>query len=96
MTSSFLFYLLLTKHFTEYAISGSQRAGMPKVNQNHLFAYAFHLPPIAKQAEIVKTLDQVLNITESSKREYNKKLQSLIELKQSLLKTALTGNLTKH
>ena len=33
ITRDYLFYLLLSKHFTEYAIQGSARAGMPKVNR---------------------------------------------------------------
>lgn len=32
MTKDFLYHLLLTKDFTDYAIVGSQRAGMLKVN----------------------------------------------------------------
>jgi type I restriction enzyme M protein len=55
----FLFHLLIGHSFTEYAIRGSARVGMPKVNQDHLFAYAFKLPPLAEQARISTYLDQV-------------------------------------
>ncbi|WXT99418.1 MAG: hypothetical protein Ctma_0115 [Catillopecten margaritatus gill symbiont] len=41
LTQSFLYHLLSSHHFTEYAIEGSQRAGMPKVNRKHLFEYSF-------------------------------------------------------
>ncbi len=33
ITKEFLYYLLSSNHFTNYAIEGSQRAGMPKVNR---------------------------------------------------------------
>ena len=43
MDKDFLFYLLLSKDFTDYAISGSGRAGMPKVNRTHLFLSLIHI-----------------------------------------------------
>ncbi len=52
MDRDFLFHMLLGYDFTEYAISGSDRAGMPKVNRNHMFAYSFQLPPLEAQKEI--------------------------------------------
>ncbi len=53
----YLYYLLLTPNFTEYAIKGSARAGMPKVNREHLFEYMFYLPSLAEQRAIVARLD---------------------------------------
>jgi restriction endonuclease S subunit len=46
ITKRYLYHILLTKEFTDYAVLGSQRAGMPKVNRNHLFAYTFKLPSL--------------------------------------------------
>jgi len=45
----YLFHLMLSKHFTDYANIRSARAGMPKVNREHLFQYRTFLPSIAKQ-----------------------------------------------
>ncbi|MBL7650419.1 MAG: restriction endonuclease subunit S, partial [Candidatus Hydrogenedentes bacterium] len=43
ITRDYLFHLLLNKDFTDYAIQGSARAGMPKVNREHLFEFKFWL-----------------------------------------------------
>ena len=39
MLREFLYYMLIGNDFTEYAIQGSDRVGMPKVNRDYLFAY---------------------------------------------------------
>ena len=44
----FLFYMLMSRGFTDYAIAGSDRAGMPKVNRDYLFRYKVWLPPVAE------------------------------------------------
>jgi type I restriction enzyme, S subunit len=54
----YLFHLLLTPTFTDYAVAGSARAGMPKVNRDHLFAFQFRLPSLRDQRRIVAILDE--------------------------------------
>lgn len=90
----FLFYTLLSKGFTDYAISGSARAGMPKVNRNHLFAYRLCLPPIECQRSIVEHADSLVEGTRSLESLFVQKLDALDELKQSILQKAFTGQLT--
>ncbi|UWQ15664.1 restriction endonuclease subunit S [Aliiroseovarius sp. M344] len=90
----FLFHLLLGHDFTEYAISGSDRAGMPKVNRNHMFAYRFELPPVEAQRRIVKVIDEAHNSCSALVKLANKKLQDLDDLRQSLLQKAFAGELT--
>ena len=89
----FLYYLLLSKNFTEYAILGSQRAGMPKVNREHLFAYEFYLPPIIQQQTIVANLDALSAETKRLEAIYQQKLLNLEELKKSVLQKAFRGEL---
>ncbi|ALG91174.1 hypothetical protein TQ29_14480 [Actibacterium sp. EMB200-NS6] len=90
----FLFHLLLGNDFTEYAISGSDRAGMPKVNRNHMFAYRFELPPLEAQRRIATVIDEA-HISCSTLVELAKqKLHDLDDLRQSLLKKAFAGELT--
>ena len=89
----FLFYILLSKKFTEYAIKGSARAGMPKVNREHLFAYNFSLPKVIEQKSIVKKLDLLLEQTKKLEGVYKQKLADLEELKRSVLKKAFAGKL---
>lgn len=93
MDRDFLFYLLLTPVFTEFAIKGSARAGMPKVNREHLFAFAFLLPSINEQKAIVKKLDALSKQTKKLQANYAKKLADLEELKKSVLQKAFAGEL---
>ena len=89
----YLYYLLLTPSFTEYAIKGSARAGMPKVNRDHLFAYRAWLPSIQEQAQIVAKLDALEAEVERLAEVFRAKLAALDELKKSLLHQAFTGQL---
>ncbi|HST76736.1 MAG TPA: hypothetical protein VLJ20_15275, partial [Acetobacteraceae bacterium] len=91
---NFLFYLLMSRRFTDYAIAGSDRAGMPKVNRDHLFGYSVWLPTVDEQARLASELDAIS--AESGRLEaiYQQKLARLAELKQSLLARAFSGELT--
>lgn len=90
----FLFHLLLGNDFTEYAISGSDRAGMPKVNRNHMFAYRFELPPLEAQRRIATVIDEAHISCSALVELAKKKLHDLDELRQSLLQKAFAGELT--
>lgn len=90
----FLFYTLLSKTFTDYAIAGSARAGMPKVNRKHLFAYELSIPSVSEQKRIANAIDDVAASARSLETIYTQKLANLDELKQSLLQKAFTGGLT--
>ena len=93
ITQSFLYYLLSSNHFTEYAIEGSQRAGMPKVNRKHLFDYSFLCPSVQVQRQIVKKLSTLS--VEALKLEaiYQQKTEDLEELKKTVLQKAFNGEL---
>lgn len=93
ITRDYLFHLLLTQDFTQYAIKGSGRAGMPKVNRDHLFAYKFYLPSLKKQKSIVAKLDSLSTETKKLEAIYKRKLEDLEELKKSILKKAFNGEL---
>jgi type I restriction enzyme S subunit len=93
ISRDYLFHLLLSKQFTDYAIQGSARAGMPKVNRDHLFEYRFYLPPLKQQVDFAKTLDEVQQNTQHLVSIYQRKLDALTTLKQSLLHQAFTGAL---
>ena len=93
ITRDYLFHLLLSKPFTEYAIQGSARAGMPKVNREHLFEFRTWLPALKKQEELAKELDSLHEETQCLEGVYQQKLVALDELKKSLLYQAFTGNL---
>jgi type I restriction enzyme, S subunit len=89
----YLFHLLLSKHFTDYAIQGSARAGMPKVNREHLFEFRVSLPSVNKQREIASKLDELHEETQRLESIYQRKLAALDALKKSLLHQAFNGQL---
>ena len=93
ITRDYLFYLLLSKPFTDYAIEGSARAGMPKVNRPHLFAYSCKLPTVYKQQTIVEKLDALQEQTKQLEQIYTQKIKACDELKQSILNKAFKGEL---
>lgn len=93
MTRDFLFYLLLSEQFTQYAIEGSSRAGMPKVNRNHLFNFGFHLPPLDEQKSMCESLDALVAKTNEVSKELASKLTYLADLKASILDSAFKGEL---
>jgi type I restriction enzyme, S subunit len=93
ITRDYLFYVLLSPEFTEYAIKGSARAGMPKVNREHLFAYELSLPSVQEQERIASTLDGLADETQRLIAVYERKLTALEELKKSLLHQAFSGQL---
>ncbi len=89
----YLYYLLLSKPFTDYAIQGSARAGMPKVNREHLFEYQVCLPDVSKQVKLAKQLDALHAETQRLETIYQRKVALLDELKKSLLQQAFAGEL---
>lgn len=91
---NFLYYMLLSKDFTDYAVAGSARAGMPKVNRGHLFRYRAMLPGVSEQKRLVGSLDDVASESQRLGSIYQQKLTALAELKQSLLQKAFSGELT--
>jgi len=94
LTRDFLFYMLLSRHFTDYAVQGSGRAGMPKVNRTHLFKFTAKLPNIEKQSSLTTKLDELAKQTQRLEAIYQQKLNSLAELKHSILHKAFSGELT--
>lgn len=93
VTRDYLFYLLLSTNFTEYAVRGSARAGMPKVNREHLFAYRASLPSVQEQHRIAADLDGLSVSTKRLAGLYEAKLANLDALKTSLLHQAFSGQL---
>jgi restriction endonuclease S subunit len=93
LNRDYLFHLLLSPRFTEYANAGSARAGMPKVNRDHLFAFRVHLPSVAKQEELAAKLDALHEQTQRLESFYEQKLAALEALKKSLLDRAFSGEL---
>ena len=86
----YLFYLLLTTEFTDFAIAGSARAGMPKVNRDHLFGFRLSLPPLPEQRRIVGILDEAFGGIATAKANAEKNLQNARALFESHLQSVFT------
>lgn len=93
ISRDFLYYVLISKPFTDFAIEGSGRAGMPKVNRNHLFSYETVVPLVEVQNDITKKLDALREKCQSIENYYSIKLKELYELRNSLLHKAFSGEL---
>lgn len=93
ITKDYLYYILTSNDFTEYAISKSGRAGMPKVNREALFAYECYIPPLSEQKRIVEQLDSLSEKVRSLEEIYTKQLANCDELKQAFLAKAFNGEL---
>ncbi len=93
ITRDYLFHLLLSKRFTDYAIEGSARAGMPKLNREHLFEFKVWLPDVKRQKDLATKLDELHEETQRLESVYDRKLAKLEALKKSLLQQAFTGKL---
>ncbi|MEG3128363.1 restriction endonuclease subunit S [Pantoea cypripedii] len=90
---NYLFHMLLSPAFTNYANEGSARAGMPKVNREHLFSFSTNIPPLNLQKKMAASLDVLLERTQDLEALYQRKIDALDELKQSLLLQAFSGKL---
>tara|TARA_B100000212_G_C27337455_1_gene517522 strand:+ start:117 stop:1289 length:1173 start_codon:yes stop_codon:yes gene_type:complete len=94
LNREYLYYLLLSKHFTNYAMSGSARSGMPKVNRNHLFDYHFPLPSIKEQKAFVERIKIANFSTFILKNNYAKKINEFKKLKSAILSRELKNKVS--
>lgn len=89
----YLYFLLLSTRFTEYAVEGSSRAGMPKVNRKHLFAYRVRIPDLDSQRAAAALIDRTMTARSKLSQIYRSKLCALSQLRQTLLYKAFSGEL---
>lgn len=93
-TNSFVEYLLQAMKLRIKA--KSQGSAQDNINLATFEQEYFPFPNLAKQKEIVEKLDSLSKDTNNLELVYQQKLQSLTELKQSLLQKAFTGELTAN
>jgi restriction endonuclease S subunit len=56
VSREFLFYMLLSPSFSEYAVDKSERNAMPKINREALLGFNFKVPESTEQRRIVHLL----------------------------------------
>ncbi len=75
----FLLNVLLSGHFTRYAVELSGRARMPKLNREDLMSYEIPLPPLDIQREIVAEIEAERALVEANRKlveVFEKKIQA--------------------
>lgn len=93
LSRNYLFYLLLSRSFTSYAVEGSNRAGMPKVNRDHLFAYRFRLPSLEVQNLTAATVDKAFLAIENLRDDTTEAESDISTLRDAVLRKAFAGEL---
>jgi type I restriction enzyme S subunit len=94
ITRDYLYYLLQTTQFTTYVIGESERAGMPKVNREELFAYCMKIPvSLIEQEQIAKRLDLFSQKLETLQQNYARQIADCAEMRQAILREAFEGRM---
>lgn len=88
LLAPYLLYFLRSNTFVNSANKSTSWARMPRVTTNFLKQIQIPLPPLSKQQEIVAYLDNIFANNSELKLFYQKNLENLKELKQSILKEA--------
>ncbi len=81
LDACFLLNVLLSDHFTRYAVELSGRARMPKLNREDLMGYEIPLPPLDIQHQIVAELEAERKLVEPNRK--------LIEIFEEKIKARL-------
>ena len=88
---NFLFYGLLQK---QPEISGNEGAVFASINKKQIENLDFPLPSISEQKRIVSEIDQLSAESQRLEDAYRRKIALFVDLKQSILHKAFSGELT--
>jgi type I restriction enzyme S subunit len=94
MISGFIAYLLHDRRFVRFA-SGQTSGDRPRVDLSDLLGYEVGLPPLAEQRRIVEKIDELFSLIEAGERALERARRLLERYRQSVLKAAVTGELTR-
>jgi len=89
----FALWVLLSRSFTEYAISESQRARMPKLNRDQLFGWKFPVPLLAVQRRVIAYINQQMQTAQLAIASLREELQTIEALPAALLHRAFNGEM---
>ena len=91
INQEFLFYVLLSM---QKQIQGTEGAVFASINKMQIENLMLCFPPLHEQKRIVAFLDKLSAEKQTLVETYKTKIRALVELKQSLLHQAFTGELT--
>ncbi|MZP31419.1 hypothetical protein GTO91_17120 [Heliobacterium undosum] len=92
LNTRYLWYYMLSDDFVLAASSAGSRSVLPKINQKELGELKILCPPISEQKEIVRILDEVLEIEQKAK-ELCDVVENIELMKKSILARAFRGEL---
>jgi len=87
----FAAWLLLSDEFTNYAVSESQRARMPKLNRKQLFSWEAPLPTLDEQEEMTNKLLLQMKKTTILNQKIEELVNTIEALPSALLRKAFRG-----
>ncbi len=82
--NEYLLEILLSEQFTQFAVSGSMRTGMPKLNREHLARYECSVPTLAQQDKYLSFVSGI----RASKSNIDTRIADLLRLKKNVLQGA--------
>lgn len=92
-----IYYGMLSKNFQKQVVLNASQTTLPIINKTKWSNLSLHLPiEKSKQSDIVKNLDQLRAETLKILDFYRNKIESLEELKKSILQRAFSGELNKQ
>ena len=89
----FLFYLMLSKYFHQYAILESMRVAMPKINRDALGQFKILVPPVSEQVKIIEEIRVVLEKIRNNIDISTRSIWILEEYRTALITNAVTGKI---
>jgi type I restriction enzyme S subunit len=93
--SMYLAYLILSKEVQQRLLSHSHGATVEHVNMKDIRAFKiYNLSTVEEQQRVVNQINALSIETKQLEENYRKKLESLEELKKSILQKAFSGELT--
>mgnify|MGYP006272540893 CR=1 FL=1 len=93
LTNPFLFWLILSDHFSAFAVLESQRVAMPKINRESLKAVLFAVPPPTEQSLIAAFLGRETAKIDALTAEAQQTIDLLQERRTALISAAVTGKI---
>jgi len=89
----YLFYQLLSQHFTSFAVMESLRVAMPKVNRESLGRFPILIPPRDEQEQIIQLIDGMWKEIDGIRETIQEVIDRLEEYRSALITDAVTGKL---
>jgi type I restriction enzyme S subunit len=89
----YLFWWLQEPSFRQRIVGLASRAAQPDITHSLFKVQEIQLPPMSYQNEAVNKIERLYSDSEGLQATYQQKLDSLAELKQSILQKAFAGEL---